>query len=140
MENEQNATPMSAPMQNTNPTTTPAPTVNTPPGEVPTLDNTTLMAILCYIGPLVIIPFLMAKEQPFVKFHIKQGIVLAAGGLVLYVLSQFYMLTYIPLFSTILTLISLGLLILSIVGIMNVVKKKEVDIPLTGQFTKHFNI
>jgi hypothetical protein len=35
-----------------------------------------LMGILAYIGPLIIVSYLVAKDDPFVKFHIKQGLVL----------------------------------------------------------------
>ena len=35
------------------------------------------MAVLSYIGPLVIVSYIVANNDPFVKFHIKQGLVLA---------------------------------------------------------------
>ena len=39
----------------------------------------TVMAILAYIGPLIIASYLLAKDDEFVKFHIKQGLVLVIG-------------------------------------------------------------
>ena len=41
-----------------------------------TFNETTIMASLSYVGPLVLIPFLTKKEDPFIMFHVKQGIVL----------------------------------------------------------------
>jgi len=109
----------------------------TPPANQPApapVDNTTLMGILAYLGPLVLIPYLTAKNDPFVKFHIKQGLVLVAIEIVLMILSS--MIWGIPgLFQ----LLNLGLIILSILGIVNVTQKKETELPLVGQFSKYFN-
>jgi uncharacterized membrane protein len=97
-------------------------------------ENTTLMGVLAYIGILVIIPYLMAKNDPFVKFHIKQGLVLVVIEIVVMIAAQMvYML------APILGLIHIAALILSIIGIVNVVQKKQVSLPLIGQFSKHFD-
>ena len=95
-----------------------------------------LMAILSYLGPLVIVSYLTAKEDPFVRFHIKQGLVLfvieaavwVVGSMLMY---QFWMFVNI---------INLGTLVLSIVGIVNAVQGQEKELPLVGQFSKHFPI
>lgn len=41
-------------------------------------------AVLCYLGILIIVPFLNeeAKKSPFVKFHLNQGLVLLIGGVI----------------------------------------------------------
>ncbi len=97
--------------------------------------NNKLMAILAYIGPLVIVSYLTAKDQPFVKFHIKQGLVLLVIEVIVYMLGMgMYGLWPIP------RLINLAMLILSIIGIVNVTKNLEKELPLVGQFAKHFNI
>ncbi|OGM97342.1 MAG: hypothetical protein A2735_03160 [Candidatus Yanofskybacteria bacterium RIFCSPHIGHO2_01_FULL_41_21] len=98
------------------------------------LDNNTVMGILSYLGILVIIPFLMAKNVPFVKFHIKQGVVLAVIEIVLWVVSGMLW----QLFA-IVGILELALLILSIIGIINVVQKKEKELPVVGQFSKYVN-
>ncbi len=121
---------------NQNPEPAPAPSAPGPtPAPAQQVDNTTLMAILAYIGPLVIIPFLTSKDIPFVKFHIKQGLVLAVGEILLYVLASVIWMLW-----PIVGIINLGFVVLSILGIVNVVNKKEAEIPLLGQFSKHFNI
>lgn len=100
-----------------------------------TIDNNALMGILSYLGPLVIVPFLTAKDQPFVKFHVKQGLVLAVIEIGMWVIgSMIWMLA--PLFM----IINIGVIVLSIVGILNVLNKKEVPLPLVGDFSKYFNI
>ncbi len=98
-------------------------------------DNTQLMSILAYIGILVLIPFLTAKENPSVRFHVKQGLVLCIIEIVIwFVGGSFWILM------PILGIINLALVVLSIIGIVNVVQKKEVELPLIGSLAKHINI
>lgn len=95
--------------------------------------NTTLMGVLAYIGILVIIPFLMDKEDPFVKFHIKQGLILViieiAASLAASSMWGLWMIFHI---------INIATLILSIIGIINVVNHKQQELPLIGSLAKHF--
>lgn len=107
------------------------------PNTTPTVDNGTLMAILAYLGPLVIIPFLTAKGQPFVAFHIKQGLVLFGIEIILWIIDEIMILG--PLYLLV-SLVNLGLIILTIIGIINVVQKKETELPLIGAFAHKFNI
>jgi uncharacterized membrane protein len=98
-------------------------------------ENTTLMSVLAYIGILVVIPYLMAKDDPIVKFHIKQGLVLAVIEIAVWVAgSMVYMLA--PL----LMIVNLATLVLSIIGIVNVIQGNQKELPFVGQFSKHFNI
>ena len=49
------------------------------------------MAVFSYLGPLIIISYLTAKEDSFVKFHIRQGAVLFGIEIALMILtSMFY--------------------------------------------------
>lgn len=109
-------------------------TLQTNPSVVAT-DNSMLMGVLAYISILILVPFLMAKENAFVKFHIKQGLVLVVIGLVSYVVN-----IMMPALFPLVALINLATLILSIIGIVNVIQKKEVELPLVGQFAKNFTI
>lgn len=108
-----------------------------PTGETAPMNNkgkNTLMGILSYIGPLVIIPFFVAKEDPFVKFHIKQGLVLFIASIIVWVLgSMFYGLWMI------FQIINLAILILAILGIVNVVRGEEKELPLVGQLSRYFS-
>jgi uncharacterized membrane protein len=96
-----------------------------------------IIAAASYVGPLVIIPFMLDKENPFTLFHIKQGLVVFVIGLVCWVLSNFLFMGWLY---PIITLVNLGLFILSIIGIINVLKHKEAELPLVGQFAKHIKI
>ena len=95
--------------------------------------NKTLMGVLAYIGILVLIPFFMAKDDPFVKFHIKQGLVLLAIEIIIIILgSMFWRFWMLAQF------LNLAVLILSIIGIVNGVQKQQKELPLVGQFSKYF--
>lgn len=95
----------------------------------------TIFGILSYIGPLVIISLLVKKDDSFVKFHIKQGLVLFSIEIIISVLFSGIMLwTLLPLFN----LVHLCLLVLAILGIINVVGNKEKELPIVGSLAHYF--
>lgn len=94
--------------------------------------SNTLMAVLCYFGILVLIPFLTdAKNDPFVKFHIKQGLVL----LIAYVIVGF--IVWVPVVGWILGVI---LFILFLMGVINAASGKQKPLPIIGQLAEKINI
>jgi uncharacterized membrane protein len=95
--------------------------------------NETLMGVLAYLSILVIIPLLTAKNDPFVKFHIKQGLVLLIIEVIAWFLSGL-----LWQFWEIFQLINLCVVILSIIGIVNVVNHKQTELPLVGSLAKNF--
>lgn len=109
----------------------PAPTAQ----QSSTSQKNTLMGVLSYIGPLVIVSYATAKDDPFVKFHIKQGLVLLAIEVVVWIAGMMMWQLY-PLLS----IINLAVLVLSIIGIVNVVQGQEKELPLVGGFASHVTI
>lgn len=97
-------------------------------------NNTTVMGVLAYIGPLVIIPFLMEKKDEFVKFHTKQGIVLFGLELVIMVLGSMMYLFMLGI------LFNLATLVLSIIGIVNVVQGQKKELPVIGSLAHSIKI
>ncbi len=97
----------------------------------------TLMGVLAYIGPLVLIPFFLAKDDSFVRFHVKQGLVLVVIELILWALGEFMLWKFL---APVIAIINLVLLILSIIGILNVLQKKESRLPLVGAYSDHFKV
>ncbi len=91
------------------------------------------MGILAYIGPLVIVSYLTAKEDPFVKFHIKQGLVLFTIEIVVWLLSSALWSLWM-----LLSLVNLATLVLSVIGIINVIKGEEKKLPLVGDLARYF--
>ncbi len=111
-----------------------APTSSTP--IIDHAQNRTLMGVLSYLGPLVIIPFMMAKNDSFVKFHIKQGVVVFALEIIVWILGMIMMYQL----WVILQILNLCTLILSIVGIVNVIQKHEKELPVVGKFSSYVKI
>ncbi len=120
-----------------NPAPTPAPTPNPGNGTGNAADaNQTLMAVLAYLGILVIIPLVTeSRNNPFVKYHIKQGLVLLIGMIIASIL------TSVPVFGWILSpILAIATLILVIIGIMNVLNKEMKELPLIGHLASKINI
>ena len=93
------------------------------------------MGILAYLGILIIIPFLVDKEDPFVKFHIKQGLLLLIIEIIIWAVGYSYILWQLwPLIE----LINLAVLILAIMGIVNVAQGKQKELPLIGSWARSF--
>jgi uncharacterized membrane protein len=115
------------------PTTVPAPATES---AAPVDDNNRMLfGILAYLGILVIIPYLMAKDDTFVRFHVKQGMVLCGIWIVLWVLGNMMFMLF-----ALISIVNLGLLVLAIVGIVNVVQKKEAPLPLVGQLASKISL
>ncbi|MDO8472059.1 MAG: hypothetical protein Q7S64_02870 [bacterium] len=93
-------------------------------------------AVVAYI--LFFVPLLVpdAKENAFVKFHVKQGLVLFLFSVLIQVVGMM-----IPIIGwlIIVPLGGLASLVLFIIGIMNAINGKEVELPLIGSFAKSFN-
>ena len=98
-----------------------------------------VLAVLCYLAILILIPIFMVKDEKFVRFHIKQGFPLFIADLALSVIGV--ALGWIPVVGAILGWVcgalGLVLLVLSILGIVNAVQGKEAELPLVGQVIAH---
>jgi len=98
-------------------------------------EDNKLMGILSYIGVLCLIPLLTKKDDEFVFFHAKQGLVLFIAE----VLTAFV--AAIPLLGWIIAPIaSLVWIVLSIIGIINVLGDKTKELPLLGKYADKIKI
>lgn len=97
-------------------------------------DKNVLMGILAYIGPLILVSYLLAKDDPFVKFHIKQGLLLVIGEVAVWMI----MMTIWVLFP-LLQLVNLGIFVLAIIGIVRAAKGETKELPLIGHLAKNFD-
>lgn len=97
------------------------------------IDENKLMAVLGYLGILLLIPLLAKKDSPYAQFHAKQGLVL----LLAYIACGIIM--AIPIIGWIAgTLGMLGCFILFIIGIVNAISGKMNELPLIGKYGKEF--
>ncbi len=100
-------------------------------------EKNTGMAIVAYI--LFFIPLLAgAHKDPFVKFHVKQGLVLFCLWVITWLLDAFIPWYWWWSFYWIVRLLQLGIFVLMIVGIINASQGKEEPLPVVGQFAKIF--
>jgi len=135
------------PQQPAQPTGTPA---NQPsPSTQPTQSGqkNTAMGIIAYI--VFFVPLLTSsKNDPFVKYHVKQGLVLFIAGvgssIILRILDAilfampYYSWSLIGIVSLLNTLLSLAVLVLFIIGVINVVNGKEQPLPVIGKYADKF--
>lgn len=98
-------------------------------------EKNTAMAIIAYI--IFFIPLLTdAKKDPFVKYHVKQGLVLFICSILVGIVAKIFVLSIIG--TIIVPLLNLGLLILLIIGIINATNGVEKPLPFIGQFAGQF--
>ncbi len=93
-----------------------------------------VMAALAYLGPLVIVSYLIAKDDSFVKFHIKQALVLLVIEVIVWFVGMALWVLW-PLID----LVNLATLILAIIGIINVSKGEEKELPFVGKYSQYFS-
>ncbi len=98
------------------------------------------MAILAYIGLLVLVPIFAAKESRFARFHSNQGLILLIVdvilGVAIAILSAIFLAISwrLVFLSTILNLLWLPMLGLHILGIINASSGKAKELPVIGKF------
>ncbi len=95
----------------------------------------TVFAILSYLGILVLIPLLVKKDDDFVHFHAKQGLVLLLVWVAVWILGMIPFVGWI--FSSFL---SVALLIICLIAIIKVLTGKKWEIPVLSEYADKLNI
>lgn len=93
--------------------------------------------VLAYLSILCLIPLFAAKSSPFAQFHAKQGLVLFLGGVVLNIVS-----VAVPsdLIGLIVSLASLVLGVMSLIGLINAFQGKMWEMPVVGDVAKKIKL
>lgn len=94
-----------------------------------------LMAILSYFGLLFLIPMLVVKDDSFVQFHAKQGLVLFLFEAATAIFAAVPILGWLGA-----PILYIFWIVLSIIGIINVVNNKKEQLPIIGQLADRFKI
>lgn len=95
------------------------------------------MAIIAYI--LFFIPLLTdAKNDPFVKYHVKQGLAFFLTCIVVFIARSLVPWYYWWSMGWIFWILNIGLLVLWILGIINAANGKENPLPLIGKLGEKF--
>ena len=104
------------------------------------IEQNKVMAVLAYIGPLVLVPILAAKDSKFAKFHANQGLTLFICSFVyciaLFIISfiLYSISDWFGIFVHILRLLNIGFLVLAVLGIINAVNGQAKELPIIGKF------
>ena len=85
------------------------------------INDNKVMAILCYLGWLILIPLIASKSR-YVKFHANQGLILIIAGF----------LSIIPLVGWVISIVAF---ILAILGIINAINGRAKQLPIIGKFS-----
>jgi len=94
------------------------------------VESNKVMAILAYIWILFLVPLLGAKNSKFAQYHAYQGVALFITWII--VNAARWILPYS--LSGLVTIASLGVLVLAVIGIMNAYQGKAKPLPLIGKF------
>lgn len=91
------------------------------------------MAIIAYV--VFFVPLLTeAKDDPYVKFHVKQGLALFLAFVTVWLFT-----VTVPIFGWILgPILQIILVVLLIIGIVNASQGIEKNLPFIGSFAEYF--
>ena len=95
------------------------------------IEKNKIMGVLAYLGILVLVPLLSAKDSPFAQYHANQGLVLLIAGVIVGAASAFPIIGWFivgPIGGIL-------LFILAIMGIINAANGEMKPLPLIGQYT-----
>lgn len=106
------------------------------------IEGNKLMAVLSYLGILVLVPILAAKDSPFAKFHATQGINLLivgvawsiVSGIISAILGLIGVAFLSVLWSIITWLVGIVIFLTMVIGILNAAQGKAKELPVIGGF------
>lgn len=93
------------------------------------VQKNTLMAAIAYIGPLVIVPLVAAKDSKFARFHTNQGLILFLLAIACSILRK------IKVIGWLFSVCGAVIFILAVVGIVYALQGKAKELPVVGNWT-----
>lgn len=108
------------------------------------IQDNKVMALLSYLGILVLVPIFAAKDSKFARFHANQGLVLIiceiawsiVYSIVTMVLAGILGVGVVfSIITGVLYLVYLVFFVLAIIGIINAVRGKAKELPIIGKYT-----
>jgi len=108
------------------------------------IEQNKVFAILAYLGILVLVPLLAAKQSKFAQYHVKQGINLLIWSIgysiVVSILTTLFGILLpdilVSAVNIVFSLVGLVFLALMVIGIINVVNKKAKALPVIKMLLK----
>jgi len=96
------------------------------------INDNRVVAILAYIWILFLVPLLGAKQSKFAQFHAYQGVTLFIVWVLINIVAYFLPHTL----SGLTTILTLGALVLAIIGVLNAYNGRAKPLPLIGGLLK----
>ena len=100
--------------------------------EFTNLDEEHIYAAMCYLFVLVFVPILTRKQDPFINFHARQGLVIVVGVILSAVIAMWT--------SWLGSIIFLLLLIADVIALIQAMQGHTWKIPLLGTLAEKFKI
>lgn len=104
------------------------------------INGNKLMAVLSYLGLLVLVPLFAARESKFARFHANQGLVLMICQILWNVITNIVVGAIVAVsptlgavVSTVCNIVSLVPAVLMVIGIINAVKGRAKELPVIGK-------
>ncbi len=94
-----------------------------------------VFGILAYLGILVLIPLLVKKDDDFIHFHAKQGLVLLIVWIAVWIVTLVPFIGWVigPLFSIVVAIVSL-------IAIIKVLMGQKWEIPVVCTYADKLNV
>ena len=89
-------------------------------------------AALSYLGILILVPLLAAKDSAFAKFHINQGLLLLIASFAIEILAQIAKWVNLSFLSGIVGLLAVVIFVFRLIGFIWALQGKAKDLPLIG--------
>ena len=106
--------------------------VDAPKTTAQDIEKNKIMGVLAYLGILVLIPILAAKDSKFARYHANQGVILLLVEIGMYFIAVFMSFFLIGLlFFPLIFLISI---VFTILGIINALQGQMKPLPGIGQY------
>ena len=122
------------------PSPAPAPAATAGGFEAKDIEQNKVMAILSYLGILVLIPILGAKDSPYARFHANQGLLFCIAA-ILYSIAYSILSSIILAISwrlywlvSILGFAGLVFAVLCVLGIINAANGQAKELPVIGKY------
>ncbi len=94
-----------------------------------------VFGVLSYLGILVLIPLLLKKDDDFVHFHAKQGLILLILWIAIAIISM------VPFLGWIIGLLSYVVLgIVGLIAIVKVIMGEKWEIPVVSTYADKLNV
>lgn len=94
--------------------------------------ETTIMAAISYLSILVFIPLLTKRNNVYIMYHVKQGLVLFALWIIVNVISMFVW--------ALNDILNFVILVFAIIGIIHALRSEERPLPLIGHLANKIKL